>query len=178
MIKNYLLYGILFCTSIAALVLTIIAFNKSKGEHYKKENKLEIYFWNHNKKLKVHKWHHYLKIYDRHFRKFIGKNPTILEIGVSQGGSLEMWNNYFDNKCQIFGIDIIPDCMNVPKKLNVSNIHIAIGDQEDREFWKKYLKDKPKFDIVIEDGGHTMKQQIVTFEEVYKHVSDNGSIFM
>jgi len=37
MIKNYLIYGILFCISIAALVLAILAFNKTSGEHYKKE---------------------------------------------------------------------------------------------------------------------------------------------
>ena len=55
-------------------------------------NKLEDYFWNKDKKLMIHKWHHYFKMYDLHFNRFIDKNPTILEIGVSEGGSLEMWN--------------------------------------------------------------------------------------
>jgi len=138
-------------------------------------NKFEEYFWNNsNKKLKVDKWHHYLKIYDKYFKKFIGKNPTILEIGVQRGGSLEMWNHYFDNNCSVYGIDIDPDCLKVPERLQSANIHVAIGDQENRDFWKDYLKDKPKFDIVIEDGGHTMNQQIVTYEELYDHVSDNG----
>ena len=85
-----------------------------------------------------------------------------------------MWNDYFDGKCYIYGIDIDPSVQSVPDKLGVSNIQVDIGDQENRDFWKKYLKDKPKFDIVIEDGGHTMQQQIVTFEELYNHVSDNG----
>jgi len=56
----------------------------------------------------------------------------------------------------------------------MTNVHIDIGDQESRTFWSKYLKDKPRFDIVIDDGGHTMKQQIVTFEELYDHVSHDG----
>jgi hypothetical protein len=138
-------------------------------------NKLEEYFWNKtDKTLKIHKWHHYFKIYDKHFKRFIGKNPTVLEIGVDRGGSLEMWNYYFDNKCTIYGIDINPDCLNVPEKLQSDNIHISIGDQENRNFWQDYLKDKPKFDIVIEDGGHQMNQQIVTYEELYDNVSDNG----
>jgi hypothetical protein len=138
-------------------------------------NKLEEYFWNKSdKKLKIHKWHHYFKIYDRHFKKFIGKNPTILEIGVSHGGSLEMWNNYFDNECTIYGIDINPNCLNVPERLKTNNVYVSIGNQEERGFWQDYLKDKPKFDIVIEDGGHTMNQQIVSYEELYDHVSDNG----
>ena len=57
-------------------------------------NKLEDYFYNKEKKLPVHKWLHYFDIYDRHFKRFIGKNPVILEVGVAEGGSLEMWN-YF-----------------------------------------------------------------------------------
>jgi hypothetical protein len=137
-------------------------------------NKLEDYFWNRDKKCKVYKWHHYFKIYERHFNRFIGKNPIILEIGVADGGSLEMWNYYFDNECKIYGIDIDPKCLGIPKKLGDTNIDIEIGDQESREFWREYLKDKPKFDIIIEDGGHGMKQQIVTYEELYDSVSDNG----
>jgi hypothetical protein len=138
-------------------------------------NKLEDFFFNKtDKKTLVAKWHHYFKIYDKYFKKFIGKNPTILEIGVHDGGSLEMWNHYFDNDCTIYGIDINPDCLNVTQKLQTTNIKIDIGDQGNRLFWKNYLKDKPKFDIVIDDGGHTMNQQIVTYEELFNNVSDNG----
>ena len=107
-------------------------------------NKLEEYFFNSDKKLTLHKWHHYFKIYDRHFSKFIGKNPTILEIGVQCGGSLEMWNHYFDKECTIYGIDIDPTCLNIPEKLKCSNIHLSLGDQASRDFWKNYLKDKNK----------------------------------
>jgi len=137
-------------------------------------NKFEKYFFHEQKKLLVHKWHHYLEIYDNHFNRFINKTPNILEVGVSLGGSLEMWDYYFDGKCNIYGIDINETCLDIPKKLNKPNIQIEIGDQADRGFWKNYLKDKPKFDIVIEDGGHTMIQQIVTFEELYNHVDENG----
>jgi len=137
-------------------------------------NIFEDYFWNKKKKLLVNKWHHYLKIYDLHFNRFIDKNPIILEIGVSKGGSLAMWNHYFKGKCQIYGIDIEKECLNIPNILEANNIKVDIGDQCNRNFWKKYLKDKPKFDIVIEDGGHTMSQQIVTYEELIDHVSDNG----
>lgn len=137
-------------------------------------NKLEDYFWNKTKVSSVHKWHHYFKIYERHFKKFIGKNPSILEIGVQEGGSLEMWNYYFDGNCQIYGVDIDEACLDVVHRLNCKNIHISIGDQNDREFWKNFLKGKLKFDIVIDDGGHMMSQQIVTYEELINHVSDVG----
>jgi len=145
-----------------------------KNTKQKSMNKFADYFFNKEKKLLIDKWHHYFEIYDRHFSKFIGKHPVILEIGVYKGGSLEMYNHYFDGKCKIYGVDINKECLDIPSKLGVKNIEITIGDQESREFWKEFLKGKPKFDIVIEDGGHMPKQQIITYEEVYDHVSDNG----
>ena len=33
-----------------------------------------------------------------------------LEIGVYLGGSIDMWNYYFDSKCTIIGLDIDPKC--------------------------------------------------------------------
>ena len=137
-------------------------------------NKFEEYFWSKNKKLLIDKWHHYLKIYDFHFKRFKNKNPKILEIGVYKGGSLEMWNSYFDGKCQIYGIDIDKECLKIPSILKTDNIQVDIGNQVKRKFWKKYIKDKPKFDIIIDDGGHRMQQQIITYEELIDHVSDDG----
>lgn len=51
----------------------------------------------------------------------------------------------------------------------------ALGAQchrnnQDREFWRKALAEVPQLDIVLDDGGHTMKQQITTFEEVRARV--------
>lgn len=44
------------------------------------------------------------------------------------------------------------------------------------ELKQEYLKEKyPKIDILIDDGGHTMNQQIVTFEEMFPHLSYGGT---
>jgi hypothetical protein len=32
----------------------------------------------------------------------------------------------------------------------------------------------PKIDILIDDGGHTMQQQIATYEELFPHIDPNG----
>lgn len=134
-----------------------------------KKNKLLNYFEK-NKSNIIHKWMHYFDIYDRHFAKYKGQKITVLEFGVYHGGSLKMWQNYFGPKARIIGVDINPEC----KKIKGKNIEIYIGDQEDRVFLKKLMKKIGKVDVVVEDGGHTMKQQIHTFEEVYPNVSENG----
>ena len=72
-------------------------------------NKLAQFFYNEPKRRAVHKWEHYLDIYDKHFKKFQGKNPKILEIGVYKGGSIDMWKWYF-GECTIYAIDIDPAC--------------------------------------------------------------------
>ncbi len=132
-------------------------------------NKLEQYFYKNKGKI-IHKFLHYFEIYDKHFSRFIGKDVTVLEIGVSKGGSLELWRHYFGSKCKIYGIDINPKC----KNLESEQIEIFIGDAEDREFLRS-LKDKiPKIDILIDDGGHYMNQQIVAFEELYPFISSDG----
>ncbi|MEQ8424107.1 MAG: hypothetical protein RIA63_05310 [Cyclobacteriaceae bacterium] len=131
---------------------------------------LEKYFRNNNSRL-IHKWNHYFDVYERHFNKFRNKEITILEIGVSQGGSLQMWKDYFGNKAKIYGIDVYPRC----KELEEENIKIFIGSQSDRKFLRHVKKSIPKIDILIDDGGHTMKQQRVTFEELFDHVKEDGT---
>ncbi|MEO5967521.1 MAG: hypothetical protein ABIP69_04620 [Ferruginibacter sp.] len=44
----------------------------------------------------LHKWNHYFEIYDRHFKEFIGKEVVVLEIGVSQGGSIDLWKSFLE----------------------------------------------------------------------------------
>ncbi|MEC9376642.1 MAG: class I SAM-dependent methyltransferase, partial [Candidatus Neomarinimicrobiota bacterium] len=132
-------------------------------------NELEKYF-NTNTGRMIHKWIHYFDIYEQHFSRFRGSDVCIVEFGISHGGSLQMWKSYFGDKCKIFGIDINPHC----KKLKEDQIDIIIGDQEDRNFLKLITKKIPKIDILIDDGGHKMKQQINTFEELFPYISENG----
>ena len=132
-------------------------------------NQFEHFFNNVDKKHLIHKWVHYFEIYEKHFNKFKGKCPTILEIGVARGGSLDMWNYYFGN-CNIIGIDIDPYC----KQFEKDNVQIFIGDQGDPEFWDNFNKNGIYFDIIIDDGGHFMHQQIITFEKMYPMVKDHG----
>ena len=81
-----------------------------------------------------------------------------------------MWQNYFGEKSIVYGIDIDKRC----KQFEKDNIQIFIGDQEDKKFLSDLKLKLPKIDILIDDGGHTMKQQINTFEVMFDHVKDNG----
>lgn len=132
-------------------------------------NDLEIFF-NQKDHKQIRKWQHYFDVYDRYFSAYRGKPIHILEIGVSDGGSLQMWKAYFGPQAKIYGVDIDPAC----KALEEPGIEIFIGSQTDKEFLRKIKSSIPQLDILIDDGGHTMRQQIVTFEELFGHVKADG----
>ena len=132
-------------------------------------NDLELYFRN-NSGRRIAKWTHYFDIYERHFSRFRNQEITILEIGVAHGGSLQMWKHYFGPKAKIYGLDINPKC----KAFEEENVTIFTGSQSDRKLLREIRKSIPRIDILIDDGGHTMEQQIVTFEELFDHVHENG----
>jgi len=136
-------------------------------------NRLEEFFFTEPKKHAIHKWKHYFKIYEKHLHAFLHKNPIIVEIGIYKGGSIDMWNKYFDNKCTIIAIDNNPECKSLQQDYE-ENVHIVIGDQADPVFWDDFLQKYPSFDIVLDDGGHRMEEQIITFEKLYPYLNNNG----
>jgi len=132
-------------------------------------NDLEQFFFDNEHRL-IHKWRHYFEIYDRHFSRLRDKKINILEIGVMHGGSLQMWQNYFKGNAMIYALDINPEC----KKFESENVKVYIGSQEDKKFLQELAKELPPLDLLIDDGGHSMKQQITTFQQLYDKVKDDG----
>ncbi len=133
-------------------------------------NPLEAYFDAHAEGPGIWKWRHYFDIYHRHFAKFVGREVHVLEIGIYSGGSLGMWQQYFGPKCKIYGVDIVDAC----KSNESDSVKVYIGDQADRDFLAHLKKEIPVVDIVIDDGGHQPRQQIISFEELFPHLSPGG----
>lgn len=53
-------------------------------------------------------------------------------------------------------------------------ISIEIGDQGDPEFWRGFLGRHRTIDVVIDDGGHHVDQQVTTLEAVLPRLSRGG----
>jgi hypothetical protein len=132
-------------------------------------NDLHHLFNEHNGRL-VQKWGHYFAIYDAHFARYRGTDVCIVEFGVNHGGSLQLWRKYFGSSARIYGVDINPDC----KKFEEQGVEVFIGDQGDRQFLRSLAAKIPRIDILVDDGGHAMHQQIATFEELFPRISENG----
>ena len=118
------------------------------------------------------KYKNYFYIYDKLFNKYKNKNITFVEVGVFSGGSLFMWKNFFGKKAKIIGIDLNPDS----KRFEKYGFQIFIGDQSKDSFWKNFFKKVGKVDIVLDDGGHTNYQQIITTNCCIPNIKDNGML--
>jgi ABC-type amino acid transport substrate-binding protein len=123
---------------------------------------LEAIFYAHDGRI-AHKWHHYLEIYERHFAPLRGSAHSalrILELGVSRGGSLQIWRKYFGPKARIVGVDIDPAC----SERADPGTHVVIGDQSDPSILAAALAALGgEVDIVIDDGSHLGRHQIASF---------------
>lgn len=118
------------------------------------------------------KWEPYFQVYERHLKKYVGSPINFVEVGVQKGGSLEMWSKYFGPQANIIGIDIDQECSNL--KYSQNNIQVVIGDQGVPSFWDSFLDYHEKIDVFLDDGGHYMDQQIITFEKIFPHLSIGG----
>ena len=116
----------------------------------------------------------YFDSYDHFFSRYRNQNITFIEIGVLGGGSLFMWRNYFGPEARIIGIDLNPNA----KKWEEHGFEIYIGSQSDIKFWEEFTKKVGLIDLVLDDGGHTYEQQIITTECLLSSMNDAGIILV
>lgn len=126
-----------------------------------------------------HKWTRYFDVYQTYIDRIGYKPITMLEVGIQNGGSIELWAKVLHPASKIYAIDIDPNCAKLDYSyLNsggvCKNINIIIGDQADLNFWAAKLPTIGNIDFVIEDGGHTMIQQINTLKAIWKYLNTGG----
>ena len=133
-------------------------------------NDLYSFYAQHRNTRVMHKWSHYFEGVERYLSGIRRNSPTVVEIGVQLGGSVQMWRGPFGSAARIYGIDVNPTAV---EHQDVAT-KVFIGDQQDRGFVRSVVQEIGHPDVVIDDGGHTANQQITAFEELYPALSENG----
>jgi hypothetical protein len=111
--------------------------------------------------------HFFTDVYDKIFNNLRTKKLNILEIGIFTAGSIKMWKDYFSNS-QIYATDIEDKTHYIEDR-----IFIEQGDQTDVNFMTNVFSNV-EFDIIIDDGGHTMEQQQITLETMLPRLKSGG----
>ena len=112
-------------------------------------------------------YHNFTEFYDRYFSSLRNESLKILEIGIFKGESLKMWKEYFPNS-EIYGLDI-----NNLKHLEEDRIFVEQADQTDINRMNNVFSNV-KFDIIIDDGGHSMYQQQLTLISMLHRLKRGG----
>lgn len=133
------------------------------------ESELAKLFFAHDGRL-IHKWTHYFPHYERHFGPYRGAPVRMLEIGVFQGGSLELWRKYFGPDAVIYGIDVDPVCADRVSPPN----QVRIGSQEDPDFLRAVVAEMGGLDIVLDDGSHIGRHQRAGFASLFPALRKGG----
>lgn len=125
-------------------------------------------------------YHSYIEdVYEEYFSPYRNKKINLLEIGVSYSGSIRLWNEYFKS-ANIYGIDNF-SCGSDHKSKSqdlidgkIENIKIICKNA----YEKSASEDLPQFDIVIDDGPHTLSTQLKCIEIYLSKLKPDGIMFI
>lgn len=119
--------------------------------------------------------HSYVDVYGEILSHFLGKNGSLLEIGVQYGGSSLLWHELLD-KFKFCFIDINDQLSdNVKEKLNLRKYNFLIEDAYTDQTVKVCKNLHPGgFEIIIDDGPHTLQSQQKCIELYLNLLKVNG----
>ncbi len=114
----------------------------------------------------------YFRTYEMIFAPLVEKKIHLLELGISQGGSLELWRDYF-RKGTIAGIDISPVALKDPS----GRIHVYRGLQHDPALLDRVREETAPegFDVIIDDCSHIGEFTALSFWHLFdRHLKPGG----
>ena len=135
------------------------------------ENSLLNIFETHKGKCSD-KWSSYLEIYWQLFSPIRDSDSDILEIGIQNGGSLEIWAEFFPNAKNILGLDVHPKCKDL--KFSDSRIKVRVGDATEKIVGTLLSETSPILGVVIDDGSHISRDIIRSFLIFFSQLKPGG----
>ncbi len=121
--------------------------------------------------------HPYTLFYENLFKNKRNEKLTIAELGILEGASLRMWQEYFPN-ADIHGFEYNDSFINNFKN-NYDNSRITLSkiNVNDVSSITSAFNDIT-YDIIIEDTTHQFEDQIRVIENVYNHLKPGGILII
>lgn len=123
--------------------------------------------------------HPYTLFYDGLFKNKKDKPLKIAELGILDGASLLMWNEYFKN-AEIYGFEYNDNLINKFKhnfnndRITLANIDVTNKDSIAKAFSELNLL----YDIIVEDTTHQFEDQIRVIENSYQYLKPGGMLII
>jgi predicted O-methyltransferase YrrM len=123
--------------------------------------------------------HPYTLFYDSLFKHNKNNKLQIAELGILDGASLLMWQEYFPNS-NIYGFEYNDQFINNFKqkynndRITLTNIDVTNKDSIINSFNNLNIK----YDIIIEDTTHQFEDQIRVIENAYQYLKPGGVLII
>ena len=122
--------------------------------------------------------HSYLPLYQK---LLINKKETaknVLEVGIYYGASIKLWSDFFTN-ANIYGLDILNIELVWEVIKNKENIilYTSIDAYDENFFITHFLNKNIKFDIMLDDGDHSLKS-MKQFIKLYSQIMTDDGILI
>ena len=119
--------------------------------------------------------HSYLPLYEKLLGHKKESARNILEIGIYGGGSIKLWRNYFLN-ATIYGLDImdIDEISDDIKNDDRIILHASTDAYDENLFTHNFLSKNLKFDLLLDDGPHTLESMKQFIKLYSKLMADDG----
>lgn len=116
----------------------------------------------------------YLPIYERLLGHLRSRRFTLLELGVWNGHSLEMWRDAFP-RATIVGVDLKPPAMDLGPR-----VKIVRGDQTDAELMDRLrATHAPEgFGVIIDDASHIGVTTARSLQVLYRQHLQPGGLYI
>lgn len=118
------------------------------------------------------RWSSYLDTLDRVLAAKRTDPISLLEIGVQNGGSLELWARYFCAARILIGSDIDERCGELT--FEDDRIRVVVGDATEAGVQQTIASLSEGFDVVIDDGSHRSPDIIAAFIALYPRLAEGG----
>jgi len=119
---------------------------------------------------KSSKGHAYCQYYDMMLSHLRDAPIKLLEIGIDEGNSLRMWQQYFKNG-EIHGIDIREGY----EYLHELGLHTHLVDQSSPAQLTNFAANQTtRFNICIDDGSHQSDDMVMSFHALFPYLEFGG----
>jgi cephalosporin hydroxylase len=132
-----------------------------------------------NTRTDKHTTHSYLDLYQHLFESKKTSAKNVLEVGIYAGGSIALWHDYFTN-ATVYGLDIMPRNQVWREICDVKRIvlHTSNDAYDETMFKTNFLDKNLKFDVMLDDGPHTLESMIQFIKLYHQLMTDDGILII
>ena len=109
-------------------------------------------------------------VYQFEFDKIKESAKKVVELGVHEGQSINIWREFFTN-AEIIGIDFEMNRANIDdfNRVKLLEFNVNVGNT-----LIEFSNDNVDIDLFIDDGSHAMKDQQVVLAKLFKSIKSGG----